>query len=60
MKNRGHHEVIAAILRSSIREETRTKLMYRAMLSNDRCRLYLDSLLEIDLISEVQTGNKKV
>ncbi|MGN6632879.1 MAG: winged helix-turn-helix domain-containing protein [Nitrososphaeraceae archaeon] len=60
MKNRSRYEVIAAILRSSFREETRTKLMYRAMLSNDQCKLYLESLLEIDLLSEVQTGNKIV
>ncbi len=56
MKNRSRYEVIAAILSSSFREETRTKLMYRAMLSNDQCKLYL----EIDLISEVQTSNKIV
>ena len=60
MKNRSRYEVIAAILRSSFKEETRTKLMYRAMLSNDQCKMYLDSLLEIDLISEVQIGNKTV
>jgi predicted transcriptional regulator len=60
MKNRSRYEVIAAILSSSFREETRTKLMYGAMLSNDQCKLYLESLLEIDLISEVQTGNKIV
>lgn len=60
MKNRSRYEVIAAILRSSFKEETRTKLMYRAMLSNDQCKMYLDSLLEIDLISEVQIGNKIV
>jgi predicted transcriptional regulator len=59
MKNRSHYEVITAILRSSFREEARTKLIYRAMSSNDQCKLYLESL-EIDLISEVQTGNKIV
>ena len=30
------------------------------MLSNDQGKLYIDSLLEIDLISEEQTGNKIV
>ncbi|NAL77991.1 winged helix-turn-helix domain-containing protein [Nitrososphaera sp. AFS] len=43
MKNRSRYEVIAAILSSSFREVTRTKLMYRAILSNDQCKLYLES-----------------
>jgi predicted transcriptional regulator len=60
MKNRSRYEVIAAILRSSFKEETRTKIMYRAMLSNDQCKVYLDSLLQNDLINEVETGSKIV
>jgi predicted transcriptional regulator len=60
MKNRSRYEVIAAILRSSHKEETRTKIMYRAMLSNDQCKIYLDSLLQSDLINEVQIGSKIV
>jgi predicted transcriptional regulator len=43
MKNRSRYEVIAAILKSANREETRTKIMYKAMLSNDQCKIYLDS-----------------
>ena len=33
MKNRSRYEVIAAILKSAGREETRTKIMHKAMLS---------------------------
>lgn len=60
MKNRSRYEVIAAILRSSTKEETRTKIMYKAMLSNDQCKIYLDSLLQSGLIQEVNIGNKIV
>jgi predicted transcriptional regulator len=60
MKNRSRYEVIAAILRSATKEETRTKIMYKAMLSNDQCKVYLDSLLQSGLIQEVNIGNKIV
>lgn len=58
MKNRSRYEVIAAILKSACKEETRTKIMYKAMLSNDQCKIYLDSLLQSGLIQEVDSGNK--
>jgi predicted transcriptional regulator len=60
MKNRSRYEVIAAILRSASKEETRTKIMYKAMLSNDQCKIYLDSLLHSGLVQEVNSGNKMV
>jgi predicted transcriptional regulator len=60
MKNRSRYEVIAAILRSASKEETRTKIMYKAMLSNDQCKIYLDSLLQSGLVQEVNSGNKMV
>jgi predicted transcriptional regulator len=60
MKNRSRYEVIAAILRSASKEETRTKIMYKAMLSNDQCKIYLDSLLQSGLVQEVNIGNKMV
>jgi predicted transcriptional regulator len=60
MKNRSRYEVIAAILRSATKEETRTKIMYKAMLSNDQCKIYLDSLLQSGLIQEADIGNKIV
>lgn len=60
MKNRSKYGVIAAILRSVIREETRTKIMYKAMLSNDQCRNYIDSLLNFGLIMEHSNGTKMV
>src|SRR5690348_6086213 len=60
MKNRSRYEVIAAILKSANKEETRTKIMYKAMLSNDQCKIYLDSLLQRGLIQEVYAGNKTV
>jgi predicted transcriptional regulator len=60
MKNRSRYEVIAAVLRSASKEETRTKIMYKAMLSNDQCKIYLDSLLQSGLIQEVNIGNKMV
>jgi|SRR5579884_22238 predicted transcriptional regulator len=60
MKNRSRYEVIAAILKSVGREETRTKIMYKAMLSNDQCKLYLDSLIKSNLIQEASNGNKMV
>lgn len=60
MKNRSRYEVIAAILKSAYKEETRTKIMYKAMLSNDQCKIYLDSLLQSELIREVDSGNKMV
>ncbi|MFZ0510843.1 MAG: winged helix-turn-helix domain-containing protein [Candidatus Nitrosopolaris sp.] len=60
MKNRSRYEVIAAILKSACKEETRTKIMYKAMLSNDQCKIYLDSLLQSGLIQEVNSGSKMV
>lgn len=60
MKNRSRYEVIAAILKSANKEETRTKIMYKAMLSNDQCKVYLDSLLHSGLIQEVDNGTKIV
>jgi len=60
MKNRSRYEVIAAILKSSAKEETRTKIMYKAMLSNDQCKIYLDSLLNSGLIQEANNGSKLV
>jgi predicted transcriptional regulator len=54
MKNRSRYEVIAAILKSVNKEETRTK----AMLSNDQCKLYLDSLIKSGLVLEVNNGDK--
>ena len=60
MKNRSRYEVIGAILKSASKEETRTKIMYKAMLSNDQCKIYLDSLLHNGLIQEVNSGNKMV
>ncbi len=58
MKNRSRYEVIAAILKSVHKEETRTKIMYKAMLSNDQCKLYLDSLIKSGLVHEVSNGEK--
>lgn len=60
MKNRSRYEVIAAILKSAGREETRTKIMYKAMLSNDQCKIYLESLLHSGLIQVTNAGNKMV
>ena len=34
--------------------------MYKAMLSNDQCKIYLDSLLQSGLVQEVNIGNKMV
>ena len=52
--------MIAAILKSASKEETRTKIMYKAMLSNDQCKIYIDSLLHSGLIQEVPNGSKMV
>ena len=60
MKNRSLYEVIAAILRSAGRDETRTKIMYKAMLSHDQCKTYLDSLLHSGLLHGSSSGNKMV
>lgn len=60
MKNRGRFEVIAAILKAVAKEETRTKIMYNAMLSSEQCRLYLDSLVKSGLVHEVNRGDKLV
>ncbi|HLN34197.1 MAG TPA: winged helix-turn-helix domain-containing protein [Nitrososphaeraceae archaeon] len=59
MKNRSRYEVIAAILSSCIKMETRTKIMYKAMLSNDQCKLYIQFLLKCGLINEVLNGEKR-
>ncbi|MCI0560492.1 MAG: winged helix-turn-helix domain-containing protein [Nitrososphaera sp.] len=58
MKNRSRYEVIAAILKSVGKEETRTKIMYKAMLSNDQCKIYLDSLIRSGLVNEVNSDGK--
>ena len=58
MKNRSRYEVIAAILKSVSKEETRTNILYKAMLSNDQCKLYLDSLIKSGLVQEVNNGDK--
>ena len=60
MKNRSRYEVIAAILKSAGRDETRTKIMYKAMLSNNQCKIYLDSLLNSGLIQGLNFENKTV
>jgi len=60
MNNRSRYEVIAGILKSIDGEETRTKTIYKAMLSNDQCKLYLDSLMKSGLIQESSNGNKIV
>lgn len=60
MKNRSRYEVIAAILKAASKEETRTKIMYKAMLSNGQCKLYLDSLMRSGLMQEVANGEKTV
>ncbi len=60
LKNRSRYEVMSAILRSLFKEETRTKIMYKAMLSNDQCKMYLDSLLQSNLVKEVEVDNKVV
>ena len=60
MKNRSRYEVIAAILKAANKEETRTKIMYKAMLSNDQCKLYLDSLMRSGLIQETDNTEKIV
>ena len=60
MKNRSRYEVIAAILKSAGREETRTKIMYKAMLSNEQCKSYLVSLISNGLMQEVYNGTKTV
>ena len=59
MKNRSRYEVIAVILSSCIRMETRTKIMYKAMLSNDQCKLYIQFLLKCGLIREMTNGEKR-
>ena len=59
MKNRSRYEEIAAILSSCIRMETRTKIMYKAMLSNDQCKLYIQFLLKCGLIKEMTNGEKR-
>jgi predicted transcriptional regulator len=60
MKNRGRFEVIAAILKAVDKEETRTKITYRAMLSHEQCKLYLESLIKSGLVLEVSDGGKVV
>jgi predicted transcriptional regulator len=60
MKNRSRHEVIAAILKSIESDETRTKIMYKAMLSNDQCKLYLESLIRGGLAHEGLKDGKNV
>lgn len=52
MKNRSRFEVIAAILKS-VNGETRTRIIYKAMLSNDQCKVYLDYLIRSGLAAEV-------
>jgi predicted transcriptional regulator len=39
--------------------ETRTKIMYKAMLSNDQCKLYIQFLLKCGLIKEMTNGEKR-
>lgn len=58
MKNRSRYEVIAAILKSADKEETRTKIMYKAMLSNDQCKKYLESHMRSGLVNEVISDGK--
>ena len=36
------------------------RIMYKAMLSNDQCKIYLDSLLHSGLIQGSNSGNKMV
>ena len=50
MKNRSRYEVIAAILKSANKEETRTKIMYKAYLSYTQLKEYLSLLEESGMI----------
>ena len=56
MKNRSRYEVIAAILKSVGKEETRTKIMYKAFLSYAQLKEYLNLLIENGLIDYDSTG----
>lgn len=58
MKNRSKYEVMAAILSSLDKEESRTKIMYKSMLSNEQCKTYIESLIEKELIQEIGKNNK--
>jgi predicted transcriptional regulator len=60
MKNRGRFEVTAAILKALDKGETRTKIMYTAMLSSEQCKLYLDSLVKSGLVHEVNRDDTMV
>ena len=55
MKNRSRYEVIAAILKSVNKEETRTKIMYKAFLSFPQLKEYLGVLLEKGLLEHDAT-----
>lgn len=52
--------MIAAILKAVDKEETRTKITYRAMLSHDQCKLYLDSLTKSGLLHKINDGGRVV
>mgnify|MGYP003289096605 CR=1 FL=1 len=54
MKNRSRYEVIAAILKSAGRDETRTKIMYKAFLSYAQLREYLSILIENNLLEYLE------
>ena len=54
MKNRSRYEVIAAILKSAGRDETRTKIMYKAFLSYAQLKEYLSVLIENNLLEYLE------
>ena len=60
MKNRSRYEVTAAILKAASSGDTRTKIVYVAMLGSAQCKLYLDSLIKSGLVHEVNDGDKMV
>ncbi len=58
MKNRSKYEVMAAILSKLGKEESKTRIMYKSMLSNEQCKTYIQNLIEKELIQEVINNNK--
>ena len=58
MKNRSRTEIISLILEAAKEGASRTKILYKAMLSYTQARDYLTALLEAGLVEKVDNTFK--
>lgn len=59
-ETRGDFEITANILRITVSDESKTHIMYRANLSYDTVKRYIDRLIHLKMIQRKVDGNREV